>query len=98
MPAPQFCRALTAALFAAICMVPVAAQAQAEPSMEERLQTLEALVEGLVEGLVDRLDAQTAMVMTETAAMRDQQAELSAQVGTAAQLQQRDGFSLSLQV
>lgn len=104
MTAPKTCRALTAALLAASCLAPVAAQAQEEPSMEERLQRLEALVEGLV----DRLDAQTEMdeaqqqqitattelVMAETAAMRDQQAELSAQVGTVAEEQEQDGFSI----
>lgn len=104
MTGQTFRRAVTAGLLAASCLVPVAAQAQEEPSMEERLARLEALVEGLVESLEAQSEMDAAqqaqiaatseMVMAETSAMRDQQAELSAQVGTVAQAQEQDGFAI----
>ena len=85
-------RTVALGLLASSALVPTAAAAQAqELSVEERLDRLE----GMMAQLLGRLDAQDAMnedqqaeiaataemVMAEAQAMRNQQAELSAQVG-----------------
>ncbi len=104
MTGTKFCHALTAGLLAASCLVPVAAQAQEEPTMEERLDRLEALVEGLVARLDTQdgraqtqqaeIQAQTEAVLVETRALQQEQAELATQVAAVSEEQERDGFSI----
>jgi len=96
--------AFTAGLLAASSMVPVAAQAQEEPTMEERLARLEALVEGIVERLDTQttrsdsqqaaIQAQTEAVLVETQALQQEQAALATQVAAVTEEQERDGFSV----
>ncbi|WP_340589177.1 DcaP family trimeric outer membrane transporter [Erythrobacter alti] len=95
---------LTAGLLAASCMMPAAAQAQDDASMEARIARLEALVETLVErldtqetrtsGQQAELQAQTEAVLVETQALQQEQAQLATQVAAVTEEQERDGFSI----
>lgn len=91
----SFRHALRLALLGAtgLLSVPAAAQqADGEPSLEERLSRLEQMVGTLIE----RLDRQEDLdpILTETRALRQEQAALAAQVEDVATAQDRDGFSV----
>lgn len=96
-------RGIALGLLISSALVPTSAAAQ-ELSVEQRLDRLE----GMMAQLLDRLDAQDSineeqeaeiastaeMVMAEAQAMRNEQAELSAQVGNVVEAQEQDGFEI----